>query len=105
MTQLLVESREEVFERRQPRRFTGSWTELSPRPWIATVVQSQLQHLHKIEVTGEDVRFLPERTHLDTAAAPTGPRVLDRLPLPELLGHSRFHVEQRRKAVALPDHA
>ncbi len=68
-------------------------------------MQGQLQHLHEVEVAGQDIGFLAERSDLDTAAAPAGPRVLDGLPLAQLLGHGRVRVEQGRKTVALPDDA
>ena len=72
---------------------------------IDAVVQRQLQHLHQVEVAGEDVGLLAEGPDLDAAAAPAGPGVFERLALAELLLDHGVGVEDRREAVALADDA
>ena len=73
--------------------------------WVAAVAEGDFQHFRQIEIAGQDIRFFAERTHFDTPAASAGPRVFQGLALAQLFLHHGVGVEDRRKAIALTDHA
>jgi hypothetical protein len=70
---------------------------LAPRPGadvlarahVEAVVEGEFQHLHEVEVAGEDVGLLAEGAHLDAARAAAFAGVLEGLALTELLFHHR----------------
>ena len=72
---------------------------------VEAVVQREFQHLHQVEVAGEDVGFLAERAHLDAARAAALAGVLQRLALAELFFDHGVGVEERGEAVAVADDA
>ena len=98
--ELRAEGAEEGLEVAERLRPAGRRAEPPAAPRIDAVVQRQLEDLRQVEVAGEDVRLLAEGAGLDAAGAAALPRVLDRLPHPQLLLDHRVGVEDRGEAVA-----
>ncbi len=67
-------------------------------------MQGKLQHLHEVEVAGEDVGLLAEGAHLDAAAAAAGARIDEGLALAQLFLDHRVRVEDGGEAVAVTHH-
>ena len=86
-------------------RVARAGADVLARAHVEAVVQREFQHLHQVEVAGEDVGFLAERAHFDAARAAALARVLERLALAELFFDDGVGVEERREAVAVADDA
>ena len=86
MVQLPAKGGEQIVEAPEAgRRCRSRRPELLSGPRVHAIVQRQFQHLHQIEVAGEDVGLLAERARFDATAATAGSGVLQRLALAHLL--------------------
>ncbi|RPJ83313.1 MAG: GNAT family N-acetyltransferase [Acidobacteria bacterium] len=75
--QLALEGGGDVLEARERPGVAALRADLAPRAPVEAVRERQLEHLGQVEVAGEDVALLAERSRLDAAARPALPRVFD----------------------------
>ena len=93
----------QLLESLEAARVAGLQADLLARLRVHAVVQRDFQDLRRIQITRQQVRFLAEGTHLDTAGAAAFAGVLQGLALAHQLLHVSVRIEHGRIAMAQAD--